>query len=28
VKNLADTGHSNILKRFYDNLMQRYYARN
>jgi len=28
VKNLADKGHSNILKRFYDNLMQRYYARN
>jgi hypothetical protein len=28
VKNLASKGHSNILKRFYDNLMQRYYARN
>jgi hypothetical protein len=27
VKNLASKGHSNILKRFYDNLMQRYYAR-
>jgi len=27
VKNLADKGHSNILKRFYDNLMQRYYSR-
>jgi len=28
VKNLASKGHTNILKRFYDNLMQRYYARN
>lgn len=27
VKNLASKGHSNIVKRFYDNLMQRYYAR-
>jgi hypothetical protein len=27
VKNLADTGHANIIKRFYDNLMQRYYAK-
>ena len=27
VKNLASKGHSNIIKRFYDNLMQRYYAR-
>jgi hypothetical protein len=27
VKHLASTGHANILKRFYDNLMQRYYAR-
>jgi hypothetical protein len=27
VKNLASTGHANIAKRFYDNLMQRYYAR-
>jgi hypothetical protein len=28
VKKLAAEGHSNILKRFYDNLMQRYLARN
>jgi hypothetical protein len=27
VKNLASKGHANIAKRFYDNLMQRYYAR-
>ena len=27
VRNLADTGHANIIKRFYDNLMQRYYAK-
>jgi len=27
VKNLASKGHSNIIKRFYDNLMQRYYSR-
>jgi hypothetical protein len=27
VRNLSSKGHANILKRFYDNLMQRYYYR-